>query len=292
MYTYICISSLPLTSRPPQKYAREAGVAVPEGKPLSDEYFPEEIRNLKQRLIGYRNELNELGLRDYQVPTLASTDTFKDAYTAIHLFLSLLLASLPSIILNAPVGLVARIVAARERERALAGSVVKLYGRDIMMSQKIMISMIMVPLLWLCYIAGLLFFSGWDVSLVLLAAICMPVFSYVGVVAVEAGMVDAKDLKPLVIRMRAKERKAMLDLPKKRRKLRKDLIEFVAKVEPDLGEVYSMVTTLFESSVSSSIARAFALTKSYVFQIFQIQDRPIRWDQIGRRPLNPSSTTT
>ncbi len=161
-----------------------------------------------------------------------------------------------------------------------------------MMSQKIMISMIMVPLLWLCYIAGLLFFSGWDVSLVLLAAVCMPVFSYVGVVAVEAGMVDAKDLKPLVIRMRAKERKAMLDLPKKRRKLRKDLIEFVAKVEPDLGEVYSMVTTLFESSVSSSIARAFALTKSYVFQIFQIQDRPIRWDQIGRRPLNPSSTTT
>ncbi len=198
---------------------------------------------LKQRLIAYRTDLNELGLRDYQVPTLASIDTFKDAYTAIHLFLALLLASLPSIILNAPVGLVARVVAARERKRALAGSVVKLYGRDIMMSQKIMISLVMVPSLWLCYIAGLLFFSGWDVSLVLLVAVCMPVFSYVGVVAVEAGMVDAKDLKPLVMRMRAKERKAMLALPKKRAELRKDLIKFVASVGPELGEVYKTVST-------------------------------------------------
>ncbi len=117
-----------------------------------------------------------------------------------------------------------------------------------MMSQKIMISLIMVPSLWLCYIAGLLFFSGWDVSLVLLAAVCMPVFSYVGVVAVEAGMVDAKDLKPLVMRMRAKERKAMLALPKKRNELRKDLIKFVASVGPDLGEVYKTVTLFYRVS--------------------------------------------
>ncbi len=150
---------------------------------------------------------------------------------------------MPSIILNAPVGLVARIVATRERKRALASSVVKLYGRDIMMSQKIMISLVMVPSLWLCYIAGLLFFSGWDLSLILLVAVCMPVFSYVGVIAVEAGIVDAKDLKPLVMRLRTKERKAMLALPKQRSELRKELIKFVASVGPDLGAVYDTVST-------------------------------------------------
>ncbi|CAN0527931.1 unnamed protein product, partial [Scytosiphon promiscuus] len=45
-----------------------------------------------------------------------------------------------SFVLNLPVGIVARTTALKERKKALAGSVVKIAGRDVMLSKKIMIS--------------------------------------------------------------------------------------------------------------------------------------------------------
>ena len=52
----------------------------------------------------------------------------------------------------------------KERKKALAGSVVKIAGRDVMLSKKIMISIVMVPLLWLFYSALLMIFTSWNLS--------------------------------------------------------------------------------------------------------------------------------
>lgn len=57
-----------------------------------------------------------------------------------------------------------RVMAMKERKKALAGSVVKIAGRDVMLSKKIMISIVMVPLLWLFYSALLMIFTSWNLS--------------------------------------------------------------------------------------------------------------------------------
>lgn len=57
-----------------------------------------------------------------------------------------------------------RIMAMKERKKALAGSVVKIAGRDVMLSKKIMISIIFVPLLWLFYAGLLVVFTAWNLS--------------------------------------------------------------------------------------------------------------------------------
>lgn len=57
-----------------------------------------------------------------------------------------------------------RITAINERKKALAGSVVKIAGRDVMLSKKIMISIVMVPLLWLFYAVLMVVLTDWELS--------------------------------------------------------------------------------------------------------------------------------
>eukprot|EP00611_Tribonema_gayanum_P009977 TRINITY_DN1988_c0_g1_i1.p2 TRINITY_DN1988_c0_g1~~TRINITY_DN1988_c0_g1_i1.p2 ORF type:complete len:692 (-),score=255.23 TRINITY_DN1988_c0_g1_i1:552-2627(-) len=204
-----------------------------------DENLPEDARMLKRHLEEYREKLQRLGLRDYQVPTLGQPDPLKATYTLLHLFLVALLAAIPSIVLNAPVGLVARKMAEAERKRALAGSVVKITARDVMMSKKIIISIVMVPTLWLAYALALFFWADWQTSTKVLAVLAMPVFSYAGVMATEAGMVDAKDLKPVLMRLRPEVRREMLALPALRARVQAELRAFVARVGPSLGDIYN-----------------------------------------------------
>lgn len=55
-------------------------------------------------------------------------------------------------------------MALKERKKALAGSVVKIAGRDVMMSKKIIISIVMVPALWLFYAVLLMTLTTWSLS--------------------------------------------------------------------------------------------------------------------------------
>lgn len=57
-----------------------------------------------------------------------------------------------------------RVTAIKERKKALAGSVVKIAGRDVMLSKKIMISIVMVPLLWLFYAVLMVALTDWGLS--------------------------------------------------------------------------------------------------------------------------------
>jgi hypothetical protein len=68
-----------------------------------------------------------------QVPTLQQDDVWKLVYTMSHLLLVWTLAMLPTLVLNAPVGLIARVVSAKEQKKALAASRVKIEAKDVIM---------------------------------------------------------------------------------------------------------------------------------------------------------------
>jgi glycerol-3-phosphate O-acyltransferase/dihydroxyacetone phosphate acyltransferase len=113
---------------------------------------PREWLELQDRIIAYRKELKELGIRDYQVPAiveehlddpLAEVDTDRTLgflqilYQIVHLIGLLSLAAVPILFLNLPVGLLAGIYAERRRKKALAKSKVKVKGFDVMLTEKI-----------------------------------------------------------------------------------------------------------------------------------------------------------
>ena len=109
--------------------------------------------DLQDRLNAYQRELKELGIKDYQVPGLDREKYDMDGdtvmremrlpYQICHFLLLMLLAGIPAVFLNLPVGVLANIYAERRRKIALAKSKVKIRG---------MVRAFVVTILWLCVI--------------------------------------------------------------------------------------------------------------------------------------------
>ncbi|GAB5034484.1 glycerol-3-phosphate o-acyltransferase [Nannochloropsis oceanica] len=220
------------------------------------DHRPAALVELERRLNDYQKTLHTLGLRDYQVPTLEQDDYLKLCYTIAHLFLVLTLAMMPSLVLNAPVGLIARIVSSREQKKALAASRVKIEARDVVMSKKITLSIVLVPTLWIVYAILLLRYTSLQPSTVAVLFFSCPLFSYLGVMATEAGMVDAKDLKPVVMRLSPGARKKMATLPAERAQLQREIRAYIHQIGPELGSLYTDKTVKWEEYVRKSSSAA------------------------------------
>ncbi|KAG7360385.1 acyltransferase [Nitzschia inconspicua] len=212
---------------------------------------PAEWVDLQDRIAAYRRELRDLGIRDYQVPALDREMALADkeeseeiiteiriGYRIVHLLVLLLLSAIPNIFLNLPVRLLADIYAERRRQKALKKSKVKIYGYDVMLTEKLVFCIVAVPTLWIIYGFLLYFFTDFDGPTMTLCFMCFPSFAYMGIIASEAGMVDAKDLRPYIMRLYPSTRKRLKALPAQRRQLQKDLRAMIKKVGPAFGELY------------------------------------------------------
>jgi glycerol-3-phosphate O-acyltransferase/dihydroxyacetone phosphate acyltransferase len=211
---------------------------------------PKEWLQLQERILSYSRELSDLGIKDYQVQGLdrehktmeydgdAVIRETRLTYHIFHLVFVLLIAAVPAIALNLPVGLVARLWANQRRKKALAASKVKIHARDVMLSEKIVLCIVLVPSLWLLYGLAMYFLTDMDGPTLALAIGCLPLFSYIGVVTAEAGVVDLKDIKPYLMRLFPSARRRMSALPDTRKQLQADLIKFVKEIGPKLGEIY------------------------------------------------------
>lgn len=215
---------------------------------------PEEWLSLQRRILAYHRELNALGIKDYQVVGLDHEEVEIGSESwgntkgetvlhrmnivghIIHLMFIIVLAAPPALLLNMPVGLVSRMWANRRRKKALAESKVKIKGYDVMLSERVLCSIVLVPTLWLIYgIALVPFLDGPSLAV---CFTCFPLFSYWSIMATESGMVDVKDLRPYVIRLIPSTRKRLTELPATRRALRKDLRAIIRRIGPSLGEIY------------------------------------------------------
>ena len=261
---------------------------------------PEEWLTLQRRILAYQRELNELGIKDYQVVGLdheevsfnmLEKDTSSQFCTSpvshlqveigsetrgnskgetvlhrmnvvghiIHLIFIIMLAALPAVLLNLPVGLASRIYSNRRRKIALAASKVKVKGYDVMLSERVLCSIVLVPTLWLMY--GLALMPFLDGPSLAVCFTCFPLFSYWSIMATEryvpspydccvlfsqliscsfpsSGMADIKDLRPYMCRLFPSTRKRLTALPATRKALRNDLIAMIRSIGPSLGEIY------------------------------------------------------
>lgn len=213
---------------------------------------PQAWLDLQDRIKNYQKDLKELGIRDYQVPGLISVqnesygDRFLRAlrlpYRIAELLLLVLVSLIPALFLNLPVGLIARMYANKRRKAAMTVSKVKVKGMDVLLSEKVVLCIVLVPSLWIAYGLALYFFTNLDRSAIALAISSMPLFSYMGVVTAEAGMVDLKDLLPIFQQLYPSTRRRLLSLPALREKLQKDLHKFIRMIGPSLGNVYTEKT--------------------------------------------------
>ena len=200
--------------------------------------LPDEIQDLVSQLDEYQSQLDDWGLKDYQVNSLGAVDRKEILYTFAHAFVILICAMIPSLILNAPVGVAASLYAKKEAKKDLAASRVKLAARDVLLSKKIVFSILAVPSLLITYGILLRIFTSWETQSIIVLMLCCPLLSYIGVISVQAGMVDLKDLRPGILRLLPGFRSQAARLPEMRGKLQVKVREMVRKYGPQLGPLY------------------------------------------------------
>ncbi|KAF0689103.1 Aste57867_19375 [Aphanomyces stellatus] len=195
----------------------------------------DDLTAITAKLSDYRRTLKRLGLTDHQVPYVGFLSLHDVLASATYGLVVFALSSIPSFVLNAPVGLLARYVAAAEQTKALAGSNVKIAARDVVLSKKITFSAVAVPILWLSYMVLAFLVTDWKASNILLITMSFPLFSYFGVRSVEAGIIELKTLQPLLNRLRPEYKRIQDELPARRSVLQKEVREFVKKYADEVG---------------------------------------------------------
>jgi len=160
-----------------------------------------ELRDFGRRLRDYDRQLRRLGLRDAQVPSLRRAPIGATLFTLGKMLAMGLIATLPTVVLNAPVGLAAKAYANQRQRASLKSSEVKLSAHDVLLSEKMKFAIVGVPLLWLSYAAVLLVATPMRTQDVLTLLMCAPVASYIGVISAESGMLSLRDLRPMLVRL-------------------------------------------------------------------------------------------
>ena len=217
---------------------------------------PPEWLQLQERISAYRNELKDLGIKDYQVPALKEEHLDEDivienvnsdkllrffqiGYNIAQNLTLILVSAVPILLLNLPIGILAGLYSERRRKKALAHSKVKVKGFDVMLTEKVIFCLVMVPTLWITYGLILIFATTWERPTIFLAIMSMPIFAYIGIGATEAGIIEWYfDIRPYVMRLFPSARKRLAALPSTRRALQADLRAFIKTIGPDLGEIY------------------------------------------------------
>ena len=101
---------------------------------------------------------------------------------------------------------------------------------QVMLTEKVVFCLVVVPILWAFYGVVLLCMTNLDRPTVALIMMTIPLFAYIGIVVTDAGMVDMKDLRPYFMRLFPSARKRLAVLPETRKSLQVDLRAFIKSI--------------------------------------------------------------
>jgi len=146
------------------------------------------------------------------------------------------ISSFPNVLLNLPVGAFAAKMAFKEQKSALKKSRVKLEANDVVATKFILVCIVGIPVLWLTYALLLLSFTSVQRRTVVFLLVLAPVFSYMGIISAESGMVALKDVRPVLARLwSGAMRREQNALKEERKALQRDLRGLVLEHREALG---------------------------------------------------------
>jgi glycerol-3-phosphate O-acyltransferase/dihydroxyacetone phosphate acyltransferase len=203
---------------------------------------------LKSSVTAYNKQLRYLNLRDHQVE-YAKFSIPKVIFLLIYRLLKISVLSigvLPGLILFAPVFIASKIISIKKSREALAASTVKLQGRDVMATWKLLVALAFAPILYNFYTILLTYWTYrnrvqgyvpewvplWAV--VIFGYIFFPAITFAALRFGEVGMDIVKSLRPLVLSLNPSSNNTIHKLRERRVQLSAQVTDLINTLGPEM----------------------------------------------------------
>ncbi len=164
------------------------------------------IQILEKKVLEYNESLNYYGLSDHQVEKTAISKNSAIHLVSVRLVLLITytLFAVPFALLNLPIAVIASILSQRKAQEALSKSSVKIWGRDVLSTWKILFGLALLAVFYTLY--TIIFFIlqlKWGYGFLLACkhsfyfTILLPFGTYAALRLGETGIDIYKSLKPL-----------------------------------------------------------------------------------------------
>ncbi|KAJ5168325.1 acyltransferase [Penicillium canariense] len=206
------------------------------------------IVHLRKSIVNYNKQLRILGIRDHQV-AYAKFSILQVIATLIYRLgkLALLtIGTLPGLLLFTPVFIATKYLSRKKSQEALAASTVKLQGRDVMATWKLLIALAFAPAVYAFYTA---MFTYWTYRnriqglmpewvplwlIVIIGMVGFPTITFAALRIGEVGMDIVKSLRPLVLSLNPSSANTLVKLREKRATLAQQVTDAINTMGPEL----------------------------------------------------------
>ena len=203
---------------------------------------------LKKSVISYNKQLRYMNLRDHQVE-YAKFSIPKVIFLLIYRLLKISFLSigvLPGLVLFGPVFVASKIISIKKSKEALAASTVKLQGRDVMATWKLLVALAFAPILYNFYTILLTYWTyrnrvqgympDWVPlwAVVIFGYIFFPVITFAALRFGEVGMDIVKSLRPLVLSLNPSSSNTIHKLRERRAQLSAQVTDLINTLGPEM----------------------------------------------------------
>ncbi|ORZ35962.1 hypothetical protein BCR44DRAFT_23526 [Catenaria anguillulae PL171] len=202
------------------------------------------VRDLEQKVQYYNQLLAYYGLADHQVERTAigGPSALLLLLKRLGLLVIMGIVALPGTLLNAPIAIAASRISTKKAKEALAASTVKIEGRDVLATWKLLVTLVLVPLTYVAYtliswiLVRFVFVLGspwtWLVPLAVFTG--LPYISLVALSWGETGADIYKSLAPLMFSILPTRWHSSHNLRQVRSQLARDLNDIINELGPTL----------------------------------------------------------
>ncbi|PQE33903.1 putative CTR1 suppressor protein [Rutstroemia sp. NJR-2017a WRK4] len=203
---------------------------------------------LKKSVLDYNKQLRYMNLRDHQIEyaKFSLPKVIVLLFYRLGKLAVLSIGVIPGLVLFAPVFAASKIISIKKSRQALAASTVKLQGRDVMATWKLLVALAFAPVLYNFYTIGLAIWTyrnrvqghmpDWVPLWAVFVSgyIIFPAITFAALRFGEVGMDIAKSLRPLIISLNPASSNVIYKLRERRAQLSAQVTEVINTLGPEL----------------------------------------------------------
>ncbi|KAI9845981.1 MAG: hypothetical protein M1837_004387 [Sclerophora amabilis] len=238
------------------------------------------IVHLKKSVNDYNKELRLLGIRDHQVQ-YARFSIPKIIFTLFYRLGKLLLmavGTLPGLGLFTPVFVTAKAISIKKSREALAASTVKIQGRDVMATWKLLVALGLAPVLYAFYIVLFTWLTYrnrvWGYvptwvplwSIFPIGCVLFPSLTFAALRFGETGLDIFKSLRPLLLSLNPTSANTFVKLRKRRETLSAEVTQLINILGPEMFPDFDstrIVADPFRDGTAVAPTSPFTIPKIY-----------------------------